>query len=164
MGGRGVAALEVIIHSSICKLIKGKDHYYIAFLLQQYSTTYSSLKIIQNIFKRLPIASPWGQGMGCILWVWSLAGIILCMHTANERWHYTVTPSLIGWARTQNDLWSGLPLFLTHMSCNTNYCVIITGISSLKRFYFDLYNIDINFKLKKTTRDWNKLRKIILLL
>ena len=26
------------------------------------------------------------------------AGIILCMHPANERWRYSVTPSLIGWA------------------------------------------------------------------
>ena len=30
-------------------------------------------------------------------------GIILCMHTANERWCYSVTPSLIGLAHTQND-------------------------------------------------------------
>ena len=30
-------------------------------------------------------------------------GIILCMYPANERWHYTVTPSLIGCAHTQND-------------------------------------------------------------
>ena len=29
--------------------------------------------------------------------------IILCMHTANERWRYKVTPSLIGWTHTQND-------------------------------------------------------------
>ena len=32
------------------------------------------------------------------------SGIILCMRSANERWRYTVTPSLIGWAHTQNDL------------------------------------------------------------
>ena len=32
-------------------------------------------------------------------------GIILCMGPANERWCYTVTPSLIGWAYTQNDPW-----------------------------------------------------------
>ena len=31
------------------------------------------------------------------------SGIILCMRPANERWCYTVTPSLIGWAHTQND-------------------------------------------------------------
>ena len=31
--------------------------------------------------------------------------IILCMHPANERWRYNVTPSLIGWAQTQNDPW-----------------------------------------------------------
>ena len=30
-------------------------------------------------------------------------GIILCMCLANERWHYIVTSSLIGWAHTQND-------------------------------------------------------------
>ena len=30
-------------------------------------------------------------------------GIILCVHPANERWRYSVAPSLIGWAHTQND-------------------------------------------------------------
>ena len=33
-----------------------------------------------------------------------LAGIILCLHPANERQHYKVTPSLICWAHSQNDL------------------------------------------------------------
>ena len=31
------------------------------------------------------------------------AGISLRMRPANERWHYTVMPSLIGWAHTQTD-------------------------------------------------------------
>ena len=31
--------------------------------------------------------------------------IILGMGSANERRHYNVTSSLIGWAHTQNDLW-----------------------------------------------------------
>ena len=30
-------------------------------------------------------------------------GIILCMRPANERWHYNVTSSVIGWVHTQND-------------------------------------------------------------
>ena len=34
-----------------------------------------------------------------------LTWIILCMRPANERWRYNVTPSLIGWAHTQNDPW-----------------------------------------------------------
>ena len=34
------------------------------------------------------------------------AGIILCIHPANERWRYNVTSSLIGWAHTQNDPWN----------------------------------------------------------
>ena len=33
------------------------------------------------------------------------AEIILCMHPANEKWRYSVTPSLIGWEHTQNDLY-----------------------------------------------------------
>ena len=37
------------------------------------------------------------------------SGIILRMYTANERWRYNVTPSLIGWAHTRNDPWSILP-------------------------------------------------------
>ena len=32
-------------------------------------------------------------------------GIILCMCPTNERWHYNVKSSLIGWAHTQNDPW-----------------------------------------------------------
>ena len=30
-------------------------------------------------------------------------GIILFICPANQRWHYTIMPSLIGWAHTQND-------------------------------------------------------------
>ena len=33
----------------------------------------------------------------------TIAGIILYMRPANERRRYIVTPSLIGWAHTQND-------------------------------------------------------------
>ena len=38
----------------------------------------------------------------CVIWP-THAGIILCMCQANERWRYNVTPSLNGWAHTQND-------------------------------------------------------------
>ena len=31
------------------------------------------------------------------------AGIILCMGLANEKRRYNITPSLIGWAPTQNE-------------------------------------------------------------
>ena len=33
------------------------------------------------------------------------SGSTLCMRPSNERWRYTVTPSLIGWGHTQNDTW-----------------------------------------------------------
>ena len=50
----------------------------------------------------------------------TLYRIILCMHPANERWCYTVTPSLIGWAHTQNDpcLW----FICTKCTANTMSC------------------------------------------
>ena len=35
------------------------------------------------------------------------AGIVLWMHPANDRWCYNVTPSLIGWAHSQNDNCTG---------------------------------------------------------
>ena len=37
--------------------------------------------------------------------IWLDSWFILCMRPANERWRYSVTPSLIGWAHTQNDPW-----------------------------------------------------------
>ena len=36
------------------------------------------------------------------------AGVILCIHPANERWRYSVMPSLIAWAYTHNDPCDGL--------------------------------------------------------
>ena len=45
------------------------------------------------------------------------AEVILRMRPANERWCYSVTPSLIGWAHTENDpcLWEeGGNINLTH--------------------------------------------------
>ena len=33
--------------------------------------------------------------------------IILCMHPTNERWCYSATPPLIGWAYTENDTFIG---------------------------------------------------------
>ena len=35
----------------------------------------------------------------------TVAGVILWIPPANERWHYIAMSSLIGWAHTQNDPW-----------------------------------------------------------
>ena len=44
-------------------------------------------------------------------------GLILCLCPANERRHYKVTPSLIGWAQTKNEpcnvMYTLLPLWLS---------------------------------------------------
>ena len=40
-----------------------------------------------------------------LLFDYSIAGIILCMHPAKERWRYIVALSLIGWVHTQNGAW-----------------------------------------------------------
>ena len=47
-----------------------------------------SLSLLTNQYGSITTLAPW---------------IILCMRPANERWRYTVTPSLIGWAHTQID-------------------------------------------------------------
>ena len=39
------------------------------------------------------------------IYLFDVAGIILCMRQANERRRYKVTPCLIGWAHTQYDHW-----------------------------------------------------------
>ena len=38
---------------------------------------YKAVSFIQNLLNRHPIAHPYGQGKGCLLWVWSLIYILL---------------------------------------------------------------------------------------
>ena len=47
----------------------------------------------------------------------TMAGIILCMHPANERRRYNVTSSLIGWAHSQTDPCLGGRLFAVGLWC-----------------------------------------------
>ena len=44
-----------------------------------------------------------------------IAGMVLCMCPANERWRYIVTSSLIGWAHTRNDPCRWPPVAPQHM-------------------------------------------------
>ena len=60
------------------------------------------------------------------------SGIILCMHSANERWLYIVTSSLIGWAHTQNE----------HAEC----IEASTRWSPLCNFHFQIYFFDRKIK------------------
>ena len=56
-----------------------------------------------------------------------IAGVILCMHPANEKGLYIVT-SLIGWTHSQNDpcigIWTGSQA-LFHEERNLNAIVVI---------------------------------------
>ena len=54
------------------------------------------------------------------------SGIVLCKHQANERWCYSVTPSLIGWVYTQIDLCSTCKV---QGKCLHKNNVLITGMS-----------------------------------
>ena len=47
------------------------------------------------------------------LWTKRLSGIILYMHPANERWHYSEMWSLTGWGHIQNDSWTVGPMSFT---------------------------------------------------
>ena len=48
-----------------------------------------------------------------------VTGIILCMRPANGRWRYIVTPSLIGWAHTQNAPCCQCSNYIFHSRINT---------------------------------------------
>ena len=59
------------------------------------------------------------------------ASIILCMCPANERWCYTVTPSLIGWAHTQN-----APCICSKTRDQSDHgnCIFPSGSSNISRW------------------------------
>ena len=42
----------------------------------------------------------------------------MCMRPTNERWCYTVTPSVIGWAHSQNDLYDPTKSLSLHLDWN----------------------------------------------
>ena len=82
-----------------------------------------------------PMLAPWTLLSKCIMGWWhftslpiqldfssAVAGIMWCMRQANARWHYNVTPSLIGWLHTENDPYSDRMLSM--------YSVELTGIKS----------------------------------
>ena len=54
----------------------------------------------------------------------NLAGIVLCMHSADERQHYIVTTSLIGWAHTQKDPWFSM---MIQLKCKYSWLFINTS-------------------------------------
>ena len=51
-------------------------------------------------------------GIGMQVERWRDADIILCMHSANERRHYIVPSSFIGWVHTQNEPRDGGPALI----------------------------------------------------
>ena len=63
----------------------------------------------------LPCIEQWRS---LVYWLLSIylvkpfSGILLCMRSANKRWRYIVTLSLIGWAHTQNN-----PCILNDIIC-----------------------------------------------
>ena len=58
----------------------------------------------------------------CLVGDCSAAGIVLCMHPANERRRYIVTSSLIGWAHTQNDPWCSV----------SDHSIVVHAVSPLR--------------------------------
>ena len=67
--------------------------------------------------------------------VLSDSGIILCMHPANKRWRYSVTPSLIGWAHTQTDPYWQTTTKFTH--------VTITILQDMYKYFMNEMTINI---------------------
>ena len=69
------------------------------------------------------------------------------MHPANERWYYSVLPSLIGWAHTQND--PCLPFMLPH------HTSIPAGWRWVMRSLHSISNASQKPILKSTLWNWS---------
>ena len=63
---------------------------------------------------------------GSIWFITKVAWIFLCMCSANERWHYSVMSSFIGWVHTQNDPW-GCYSMLSCINCTCFYFLSFQG-------------------------------------
>ena len=70
-----------------------------------------------------------------------IAGLILGLHPANERWHYFVTTSLIGWAQAQNQLCIGYVDGLVQERCNSNALAMEIRLSCSKPSYYLCWTI-----------------------
>ena len=49
---------------------------WVKFHIDRMQCCYNAVIFHKNIHKRSPIARPWGQGMGCLLWIQHLIGIL----------------------------------------------------------------------------------------
>ena len=76
-------------------------------------------------------------------------GLYVCMRWANERWHYIVMLSLIGWGHTQNDPWKRKEMRIIcyiSLSLKIHCChwqLSLTDINSLApgRFQFNFRQV-----------------------
>ena len=93
-------------HSSIswygCQNSVSKSWYIIVYLQRKmwiFPLHYNNI----NKIKTGQSSSRLCMALSVSVFLYLSAGIILCMRPANERWRYSVTSSLIGWAHSQND-------------------------------------------------------------
>ena len=76
-------------------------------------------------------------------WQWSIMFCLFCIHPANERRHYIVTSSLIGWVHALN---SSCVLYLIvgpTLSIDTGNTVHCNGIPTHMKYHINFYIIVI---------------------
>ena len=73
-------------------------------------------------------------------------GIILSMGSANERWRYIVTSSLISWAHTQNDPWRHTSKYILDCPNNCQYTMNQNVSSDKNCVNIVFYNTFSTFK------------------
>ena len=85
---------------------------------------YNAVNFLQNSHNRHPIPRPWGRGMGCLLWVWSLIYILLldCIlikifwtwlmisHHWFRQWLGAIRQQAITWTNVYQDQWCHMML------------------------------------------------------
>ena len=97
-------------------------------LLNTVLCRYNAVNFVANHHNRHPIARPWGRGMGCLLWFWSLIFILLL--SLWFRW----------WCRDKLDR------VITALDCICDFlCWVKCMFSTLITFCHFLYSATTNY-------------------
>ena len=91
-------------------------------LMRTLKSRYNNADCLQNTHKRHPIARPWGQAMGCLLWVQSFIHILPLWLWYTEQYcikilWYNETQEYCGEARPKNpgDIHGNIYAYLLHV-------------------------------------------------
>ena len=114
----------------------------------------------ENCISKISAASLRGQRVKHIYesscFCGATTGTILCMCPANERWRYSVTPSLIGWAHTQNGLMTWVE-YICYTSSHIEQSLVVLVFAYMMKNndkYMWARNVGLAFVLRTWKNVW----------